>query len=265
MSEVTLDIKKEFESIREMYVKDAVQTTFNMLLCGEMGSGKSHMCSTGRRPIHVDSFDPGGTKIKPFQDGIKEGWALIDSRWENEDPMNPTVAKEWLREMTRREKMGYFASIGTYVIDSATTWQEALMNMQLKSAGVAGQPPRWSHDYQPVKTQIKNIIRRMTKLPCDVILTGHLEVEKDETSGKILKRFSTIGKGTAIIPTLFDEVYVAIAEDKSDGTERYILTAPSGHYLARTRIGSMRFERKEVPNIRELLKKAGREIIDLPY
>ena len=260
-----LDISKEFSKIQQMYAEDSTQESFNMLLCGEMGSGKSHFLSTCRRPIHIDSFDPGGTKIKPLQDGIKEGWVLVDSRFEKEDPTKPTVAKLWLEEMDRRERMSYFNHIGTYAIDSATSWMDALMNRQLQSAGIAGQAPRFTHDYQPVKMLVRNLIRRIMRFPCDFVLTGHLQADKDEVSGKVLMRFVTIGKGSVIIPTLFDEVYVALAEDGPNGTKYSVLTSPSSHYIARTRIGSMKFDKKEIPDIRKLFTKIGRKMRDLPY
>ena len=260
-----LIIQEEFSKIRTMYEEDQTQTSYNMLLCGEMGSGKSHFLSTARRPIHIDSFDPGGTKIAPIQRGIKEGWIIVDSRWEKEDPLKPAVAKLWTTEMDRRERMGYFNHVGTYALDSATSWMDALMNKQLKGAGIAGQAPRFTHDYTPVKAEIRNYIRRMMMFPCDFILTGHLNSEKDEPTGRVIMRFMTIGKGAASLPTLFDEVFVALTKDTSDGTKYTLLTAPKQMYLARTRLGSGKFEQEEKPDLQHLFKKAGRKMIDLPY
>lgn len=260
-----LAIQKEFSSIQQMYTEDATQNSFNVLLCGEMGAGKTHCASTGRRPIHWDSFDPGGTKISPVLQGIREGYILVDTRFEHEDPMSPTVGALWAKEMERRTRLGYFNHIGTYVIDSHTQWVDALMNQQLKSAGIAGQAPRFTHDYNPVKVKIRNYIREIMKLPCDFILIGHLDSEKDGVDGRIVKRFGTIGKGSAFLPTLFDEVYVALTKDSPSGTVYSLLTSPKDNYLARTRMGSMKFAREETPDLRSLMKKAGRSINDLPY
>lgn len=265
---VELSIQQEMASIRKMYAEDDSQNSFNLLLTGEMGTGKTHIISTARRPIHIDSFDPGGTKLAPITQGIKEGWILVDSRFEKEDPMKPSVAKLWISEMERRDKLQYFNNIGTYVIDSFSSWTNALMGRQLLGANLAGQAPRYTHDYMPVKTQQYNFIRRIMRFPCDFILTGHLKADKDEASSKIIMRLLAIGDASVTLPTLFDEVWVALTKEsptEANKTKYTILTAPKSYYLARTRIGSMKFDQEEKPNIRELLKKAGREVKDLPY
>ena len=57
-----LTIKKEMEEIQNLYRQDKNQQTFNCLILGEMGTGKTHLLQTCRRPIHIDSFDPGGKR-----------------------------------------------------------------------------------------------------------------------------------------------------------------------------------------------------------
>lgn len=260
-----LDIQKEIAEIQRMYAEDPTQKTFNLLLTGEMGMGKTHIVSTARRPIHIDSFDPGGTKISPLRKGIEEGWAYIDTRFEREDPMKPSVGDLWIKEMDRREKLGYFAHLGTYVIDSFSSWQAALMNKQLKGAGISGQPPRFTHDYMPVKTWIYNFIRRIMAFPCDFIITGHLKADRDEASGRIIMRLLAIGDSNVVLPTLFDEVWVAVAKDGASGPSYSILTSPKSFHLARTRIGSMIFSQNEDPDIFKLMQKAKLNPQHKPY
>ena len=263
-----LQIKTEMQRIRDMYAADDSQESFNLLLCGEMGTGKTHLLHTARRPIHIDSFDPGGTKLGPLRQGIKDGWILVDTRFEKEDPMKPSVAKQWIEEMDRREKLGYFNAIGTYCIDSFSSWTNALMGKQLLGANIAGQAPRFTHDYMPVKTQQYNFIRRIMRYSCDFVLTAHLKGEKDESTGKILMRLLAIGDANITLPTLFDEVYVAITKESPteiNKTKYFLLTSPKGPYLARTRMGSMKFTQEEEPDLTKLLKKAGREVKHLTY
>lgn len=261
-----LEIFKEMDAIREMYANDKSQETFNLLLLGEMGSGKTDLLQTCRRPIHIDSFDPGGTKLRRFRDAITAGWLICDTRWEKEDPMKPTVAEMWIKEMDKREKMGYFDHLGTYALDSKTSWMAAMMNRQLKSAGLAGTPPRFTHDYMPVKTMMNKFIKRMMSFPCDFILTAHFKMEKDETTGKLVCNLLSIGDMATTVPTLFDEVYVAQSKEAPGGKTAYtILTAPKGLFRARTRMGGGVFAPEEEPDIRKLLTKAGREVKDLPW
>ena len=271
-----LDIKADAKAMQEAYVSDPRQNSFNLLLLGESGSGKSTLCSTARLPIHVDSFDPGGTKA--WMDMVKSGKAIVDSRYEGDDPTKPSIPKPpgkppgldwayqvWKWEFERRVKSGYFNHIGTYVMDSATTWSLSIMNWVLAKGGIPGEAPRFTKDYGPQKIEIQNYIKKMLDLPCDFIMTGHLESEKDEVSGKVRYKFMTTGKAEIIIPLQFDEIWTMISEQKGMKDIEYkVLTAKNGAYPAATRIGSKKFNTFEEPDIKGLLKKAGRDYSDRP-
>jgi hypothetical protein len=251
-----LEVQAEMSKLQALYADDRTQTTFNLLILGEMGTGKTHLLKTCRRPIHVDSFDPGGTKH--LIEGIREGWIIVDSRYEHEDPMKPTSFNLWLSEMNRRQNMGYFRHVGTYALDSMTLWAESIMNETLRRAGIAGQMPRYNHDYQPTKNTIKNLISMLLSLECDIIVTGHLRPDKDEASGTMRMRLVTIGDLDAKLPALFDEVWIMNVKDASKGPDYSILTSPRGLYRdVRTRMGSGKFDQFEKPDVSYLLAKAG--------
>lgn len=256
-----LNVKPELEKLRTMYAQDTKQESFNLLLLGESGTGKTTLAGTCRAPVVIDSFDPGGTK--GLTNEIKSGRVFVDTRWESEDPKNPTAFLAWEKEFERRLREKFFDGIGTYVLDSATTWSAAIMNSILKKAGIPGQAPRFTHDYGPQKIIIRNKLQKMLNLPCDFILTGHLEAQKDEVTGKVKMRFLTTGKGVVTIPLLFDEIYVTTTKETSKGVKYQLLTARTGTYLAATRIGRGIFETYEDPNIKLLLKKANRRYEDI--
>lgn len=272
-----LDVAAEAKKLQQQYMEDPRQNSFNLLLLGESGSGKTTLCSTARYPIHIDSFDPGGTK--GLDDLIRAGKLVVDSRWESEDPTKPTIPKAsgapgfewaypaWKKEFERRLKMGYFNHFGTYVLDSATTWSLAIMNWILDKAGIPGEAPRFTKDYGPQKIEIQNYIKKMLDLPCDFILTGHLESEKDEISGRIKYKFMTTGKAEVIIPLLFDEIWTMLAEQKGQTEVVYkVLTAKNGAYPGASRIGKGgKFSTFEEPDIHKMLKKVGRSIVDKPF
>ncbi|MCK5604590.1 hypothetical protein KAR91_22065, partial [Candidatus Pacearchaeota archaeon] len=95
-----LDINVELDKLKKMYDEDSSQESFNLLLLGESGTGKTITASTGRGPILIDSFDPGGTK--GLDPEIKSGKVFVDTRWEREDPKNPTAFTVWEKEFDRR-------------------------------------------------------------------------------------------------------------------------------------------------------------------
>jgi len=265
-----MDIQVEVEKLQKMYQEDPRQKSFNALVLGELGSGKTYLFRTCRLPVHIDSFDPGGTKC--LRDEIAKGEIVVDSRYESEDPMHPTMFLLWKTELSRRIREKYFDMFGTYCLDSSTSWGEAIMNDQLKKAQIAGKPPRFTKDYTPQKAEIRNYIRKLIDLPCDVIITGHLETiretrdTKDDTITVGIKyRYLTTGKGQQILPTLFDEVYIMDPQETSGNPKYRVLTNACGTHLARSRLGRGGvFSAYEEPNVKALLKKAGLSTEDKP-
>jgi hypothetical protein len=258
-----MEVKKKISEIRRMYDDDPRANTFTLLLLGESGGGKSYFAHTCRKPVLIDQFDPGGAK--GLRDYIAKGEIIVDSRWSNEDPKNPSVFRDWENEMKNRERMGLWDHIGTYFLDSATTWSDAIMNQVLKIAGLAGEAPRFTHDYVPQKIKIINWIKYMMKLPCDFILTGHLQKSKDEATGRFIYEFMTTGKASVTIPLLFDEIWIMDPVDKAKGTEYRVLTESSGAKIARSRLskGGV-LDRYETPDMKAILTKVGFPTDDKP-
>jgi hypothetical protein len=259
---MALDIKTEIGNIKNFYAEDPRQSTFNLLLLGESGTGKTFASRTCRRPVHIDSFDPGGTKC--VREYIEKGDIVADTQWESEEPLTPTEFSRWKNTFKQRKDGGYFNHFGTYILDSATTWSEAIMNYILKKSGLAGEAPRFTKDYTPQKIAIRNHIYSMLSLPCDFILTGHLKLVEDPDKGSIF-RFMTTGQGAVTIPLLFDEIYIATAKGKADRTNYSFLTQSTELYMARSRLaGEGKLSKYEDPDIKKILKKAGLPTKDKP-
>lgn len=257
------EMMAEVAKLKEAYENDPRQHTFNLLLLGESGTGKTFLCRTARKPVHIDSFDPGGTK--GLRDEIAKGEVIVDTSYESENPVNPGAFLSWKNTFDKRCRMGYFNHIGTYVLDSSSTWSDAIMNYILKKAGIAGEAPRFTKDYTPQKIEIRNWIKKMLDLPCDFILTGHLEAQKDEIDGKVRMRYLTTGKGTQTIPLMFDEIWVMEPKETSSGVQYRILTQATGTYTARSRLAKKSLlAQYEETDIKKLLKKAGLPTDDKP-
>lgn len=266
------DYKNELKKIKEYYNQDPLQKRFSALILGNIGAGKTYLLRTARRPIHIDSFDPGGTKC--LMDLIQSGDVVADTQWEADDPFNPDKFAKWMRAIDVRLQTGYFSYFGTYCIDSATTFGDAVMNYQLASRGEAGSAPNWGKDYVPQKVAMTNYIKKLMSVPCDFILTGHLREQEDIISvdprtgaatKKIEYRFYTTGQAVLTIPLLFDEIYVIIAEDGPGGPRRKMLIDAQGKYVARSRLKALgKLNSEEPPDIKALLKKIGLQWEDKP-
>jgi hypothetical protein len=162
----------ELKRVTDYYAGDSLQKRFSAIISGETNSGKTYLLRTARMPVHIDSFDPGGTKC--LQPWIDRGQIVADTTWENEDPFEPKAFAEWMKTTEIRFKIGYYDMFGTYALDGLTTFSDAVMNNQLASKDRAGESPMRNRDYMPQKTHVVNYIRKLMNLPCDFVLTGHL-------------------------------------------------------------------------------------------
>jgi len=266
------DYKNELDKIRNYYEGDPLQKRFSALITGETNAGKTYILRTARRPIHIDSFDPGGTKC--LRDLIASGDVIADTQWEDEDPYNPNAFAKWMKTIDMRIQIGYFKNFGTYCLDSATTFGEAVINYEMGGKGRAGEVPQHRKDYNPQKVYMTNYIKKLMRLPCDFILTGHLrEIKKlihlDTSTGvakeDIKYRFLTTGQAVVTIPLLFDEIYVIIGEEGRTEPKRKMLIDSVGTYNARSRLKmNGLLNSVEEPDIKALLRKVGMPCGDKP-
>lgn len=257
--EKQLTIQKEIEEIQRAYKEDPRTGTYNAIIYGGLGTGKTSLLKTCRRPLHVDSFDPGGTRVLKDEKGI-----YCDTRWEVEDPSHPTVAVEWDKAFHRRKKMGYFDALGTLALDNATTWSQVIMYEIMKKAGRAGGVP-YQQDWLPQMTVIENAMRIFLALPCDCILICHDDADKDEITGRMFVHPMLTGKLKRRVPLLFDELYYAQTKETSKGIEYQLLTRNTGLYQARTRLGKDgQLLTYEKPDIKGILAKVGMSTEDKP-
>ena len=259
------DAAAELKRVKDYYAGDPLQKRFSALICGETNAGKTYLLRTARKPVHIDSFDPGGTKC--LRDLIASGDVVADTRYESDDPYKPKAFADWMKATDVRFHVKYFEQFGTYCLDSATTFGEAVMNYGLENKSRAGETPQMRHDYMPQKTFMTNYIRKLMSLPCDFIMTGHLrEVRKlisvDTKTGvtheEIKYRFYTTGQAVVTIPLLFDEIYVIVGKEGRDGPKREMLIDSLGTYIARSRLkGKGLLNAIEDPDIKAILRKSG--------
>lgn len=285
------DAAAELKRVKDYYKGDSLQKRFSALVTGETNTGKTYLLRTARLPVHIDSFDPGGSKglradrrwaqndpnrLSSLYDEVDNpnGQIIVDTRYENDDPFDPKAYADWKKATDVRFSIGYFNQFGTYCLDSATTFGIAVMNYGLGAKNRAGEAPQMRSDYQPQKTEMTNYFRKLMNLPCDFILTGHLrEMRKvlsvDTKTGVVREeikfRFYTTGQAVVTIPLLFDEIYVITGKNDREGVRREMLIDSLGEYIARSRLKAKGFLNAiEPPDIKALLKKSGFDAQDKP-
>jgi len=59
---MSYDPRKELKRVTDYYNQDPLQKRFSAIISGDIEAGKTYLLSTARFPVHIDSFDPGGTK-----------------------------------------------------------------------------------------------------------------------------------------------------------------------------------------------------------
>ena len=266
------DAAAELARVKKFYAGDPLQKRFSALVTGETNAGKTYLLRTARLPVHIDSFDPGGTK--GLRDMIASGDIVVDSRYENDDPFDPKAYADWKKATDIRFQIGYYNQFGTYCLDSATTFGMAVMNYGLAGKGRQGESPQMRIDYTPQKIEMTNYFRKLMNLPCDFILTGHLremrkvlsvDTKTGVTREEVKFRFYTTGQAVITIPLLFDEIYVITGKQGSDGPRREMLIDSLGEYIARSRLKAKGLLNSiEPPDIKALLKKSGFEYGDKP-
>lgn len=270
MKEVFEEVQQRFQSKRE---------SFNALLMGDAGTGKTYSLRTAKKPVLIHSFDPGGHVSLREVIGHEQG-IFVDNRFQQEDPVNPTAYRLWEDEFHKLRQQNFFDHVGTYVIDSITTWSEALMNEILKQNGRKGRlgKGKFYHgkgsninvpelrDYMVQMRTIGQELGICCALNCDFIAIAHIETTKDEVTGRVETGPMVTGKLSQRLPLLFDEIYVALAEGSGDSTKYQWLTAPDGRYMARSRLASSgKIKKKIDPNWTKLMSLAGLDHKDLEW
>ena len=254
---------EEFNKLRKFSNLAEGIKKVNILIYGESGSGKTTAACTMPGPVLIHSFDPNGSLS--VAELVAEGRIISDDRYQLEDMRSPRAWMKWEQEMSIRMATGFFTHIGTLVIDSITLWSQACLNDILRLAGRPGAIPQ-QQDYNVMTSRIRDWFQKLTTLPCSLVMTAHVDISKDDTTGRILAGPMIVGKLKKAAMLYFDEVYVSIAKSGAKGTEYSLTTAGDGTFPARTRIGRNKlFEIHETPDIRQMLKKAGIDIPDKVY
>ena len=255
--------------LREIADRPSNRGYARFLILGEKGAGKTSLLKTCPKPILVDSFDPGGTEV--LNPEIKEGSVIADCRFETDDIFNPTAFALFEKERRRRAEKGIFDAVGTYVIDSLTSCQRALVWAVAKKEQRTPAPMDVKsgennylriQDWGLINNYMIQLCSYLAKLPCHTILLGHLCRDKD-ANGNIAWIPVLSGQASNNVPYYTPESLVMRKSVIAGKVVRTLLTQDDGLYKASTRMCGL--DPEEPPNIRALLKKAEYRTEDKPW
>lgn len=266
-------VRDEFSRIRDKYASDPRQQTINALVYGDWGSGKTTFSATSRAPILFHSFDPGGTTS--IEGKIESGKVIPDTEWEVsvegfEDlkggvsgsgvktVTDPLMFEDWAKEINHLHKNNVFESVGTFVIDSFTTFSDALMAFVKNKRGTLGEKNTYD-DWGANRDKTKNVIKQLMTLPCNVLVTAHADVDRDEVTGEMIGGPMAAGKLTVEMPMLFDEVYFLSTKGDGEDVSYRLHTSKYKMYPARSRLASQHGLDSIItdPNMKQILSQAG--------
>lgn len=257
---------------------------FSALVKGVEGSGKTRFACTGRLPILVDVFDPKGYVIyetDPVLKQLREEKKLIVRFYTKEDSQNPSEFAKWNSQWQKDCKEGFLSLFGTYVLDSGTSWMEAMANYisvkkgrKYNLGGVLLTGNLEIQDYIPMYNMVMDLIKITSSQGCDFVYLAHLirvpvmqqnhKGEMQET-GQTITELDIYNRLKSKVPKLFSEKYCMVKKPTSDGARRVLITDATGEYEASSQLkASGKINAQEEPDIKKLLEKAGLPIEDKP-
>ena len=141
----------------------------------------------------------------------------------------------------------------TLVLDSITTLSHHLLEDYIyrSQLGIKRALPGINalQDYQLYDKHMTRVLVGILSLSCNIVVLGHLDSDKDESTGVITKKPLAAGQQLSKkLPVWFEEVYVSMV--KPDG-KRMLMTKPQGGYIARTQRG---LAPEVTMDIKEILK-----------
>lgn len=110
----------------------------------------------------------------------------------------------------------------TLVLDSFTTMSERLMEHFLKEnpnvprVKIKGPIVPSQQDYGYYLNFIKKFLSELVSLPCNLVMTAHIEIKKDDKTGALLRLPMASGKISSLLPIYFEEVYMSYVEGEGD-------------------------------------------------
>lgn len=208
-----------------------------VLVYGEAGAGKTVFACGFPGPVYVADFDGKVSSAASYYRGIGQGARLEEIDYDDYTKQGETdiAFNRWSRKLYELEQEAQQGTLRyrTVVIDSLTFYADRAMEKVMADNPAIRGPvkgiPGLQH-YGVFNPHFKAQLARALNLPCNIVVTSHIKMDKDELSGQIVRGPMLTGKLQAFIPILFPEVYRAYAERKGEDTKFLLQTKPDMYF-----------------------------------
>ena len=179
------------------------------LVWGSSGVGKTHFIGSCPKPIYIFDWDRGLLTLRG-KEGIEYDTYMKEGGW-----------TQSLAQLTKLEKDCPYATVG---IDSISTMQDAAMSRLIQVGGKKEMDLKeWGRLIESMRDLFLRFRILTEKHGCNVIVTAHDQVVKDEMSGAVQLKPLIVGKLAGKLPLFFDEVYRLEPKRSREGVTEYLM------------------------------------------
>lgn len=212
-----------------------------VLAYGPSGSGKTIFTCSFPGPVYVFDFDGKISSAANFYQGTPQ-LDMID--YDAYTPkVGDTTDRPFVRYFTKLVELEKLAKEGNFPyatvgLDSLTLYTDQMLkeiiaqNPGVKRQASPTTPIAALQDYMILTSHFKNMLVRLLQLPCNVVVTAHIQTNKDELTGEIHREPLLPGKLPSFLPVMFEEVYRTYRGEKDYMAQ----TQTNPQYNARSQI-----------------------------
>lgn len=194
------------------FVEDlGVPETFNVLLYGPTGAGKSTAAATAPGPIMWVNAEGRGALAYPRRTALQRGSKIFEARVERDADVRGTM-----KRVVQHVKYGRKPHVQTVVVDTVAKVRDALIR-QLVTPGAKNS----IQQFGDVAKVLEEFVRLMRDEPVNLILLCHEDIA--EAEGERIIQPLIGGALTPKIPAEMDIVaYCGVSRDEDTDTVRYL-------------------------------------------
>lgn len=205
-----------------------------VLIYGSNGVGKTVSSTTAPGPVLIANAEAG---LLSIQDQLKSD-KIKSVKMETFDDLRNLAIE------LKTQKHGF----NTVVIDSLTEVQKKSMDEIMATQKDKDVPAM--RDWYVSIEEMRKVVRFFRDLPMNVVLICLSKDDKDEETGRIVRKPSLSGKLPEEVCGYVDLVLYMFAKEEDGEDNRYFLTTPTERLYAKDRSGKLdKFEHPDISNI----------------